>query len=222
MTDHIDEWIPDLVLGTLDGAARDQVQGHLEACARCSAEVADATAAIADMALPLPPVRPHPSVFTSLLASIAAGEPRPEGPTAADRFADLTDRVAELFDLARERVRALLDLIDEPTAWRAGKVAGIRLLDLRGGAALAGADAGLVRLDPGVTFPYHRHVGGEAVLVLEGGFVGDDGAVTARGEGLTFAVETAHAFTAGPEGCLFAVVIWDGLDFTAAPPAARP
>ena len=220
MTGHIDEWIPDLVLGTLDGARRDEVQVHLERCARCSAEVADATAALSDMALPLPPVRPHPGVFTDILASIAAGEPRPAGPTAADRFAELIDRVAELFDLARERVRTLLDLVDEPAAWRRGKVPGISLLDLRGGAGIAGADAGLVRLGPGVAFPYHRHVGGEAALVLEGTIVGDDGAVTGRGEGLRFAPETRHAFAAGPEGCLFAVVIWEGLDFTATPPPA--
>lgn len=215
MRDHIDEWIPDLVLGTLDDARRDEVQIHLDRCARCSGELADATAALSDMALPLPPVRPHPSVFTDILASIAEGEPRPEGPTAADRFTELIDRVAALFDLGRERVRTLLDLVDEPTAWRPGKVPGISLLDLRGGAAIGGADAGLVRMEPGVTFPYHRHVGGETVLVLEGSFVGDDGVVTRRGEGLRFEAETRHEFTARPEGCLFAVVIWEGLDFTA-------
>ena len=220
MSYHIDEWIPDLVLGTLDDARRDEVELHLERCARCSGELADATAALSDMALPLPPVRPHPSVFTDLLTSIAAGEPGPQGATAADRFGELIDRVAELFDLGRERVRALLDLVDEPAAWRPGKVPGISLLDFRGGAALVGADAGFVRLAPGVTFPYHRHVGGEAVLVLEGSFVGDDGVVTRRGEGLRFEAETRHAFTARPEGCLFAVVIWEGLDFTASPPAS--
>lgn len=218
MRDHIDEWIPDLVLGTLDDAMRDEVEGHLERCARCSGELADATAALSDMALPLAPVRPHPGVFTDLLASIAEREPRPERPTAADRFAELIDRVAALFDLTRERVRTLLDLVDEPAAWRPGKVPGIRLLDLRGGAAIAGADAGLVRLEPGVTFPYHRHVGGEAVLVLEGSFVGDDGVVTGRGEGLRFEPESRHDFTARAEGCLFAVVIWQGLDFSASRP----
>lgn len=219
MRDHIDAWIPDLVLGTLDSAARDEVQVHLELCARCAGEVADATAAFSDIALSLPPVRPHASVFTDILTSIAAGEPRPEGPTASDRFADLIDRVAEFFDLTRERVKALLDLVDEPTAWGPGKVAGISLLDFRGGARIAGADAGFVRLEPGTTFPYHRHVGGEVVMVLEGSFVGDDGAITRRGEGLRFAAETCHEFTARAEGCLFAVVIWEGLDFDAVRPA---
>lgn len=219
MRDHIDAWIPDLVLGELDRTTRDAVEVHLEACPRCAGEVAEATAAFSDMALSLPPVRPQPSVFTDILASIAEREPQPEvGST--ERFADLIDQVARLFDLTAERVKTLLGLVNEPTAWRRGKADGITLLDFRGGPAIAGADAGFVRMQPGVTFPYHRHVGGEQVLVLEGSFVGDDGTIVRRGEGLRFDPETRHAFTARAEGCLFAVVIWEGLDFDQVPPGA--
>jgi putative transcriptional regulator len=217
MRDHIDAWIPDLVLGTLDGTARSEVDLHLESCARCAGEVAEATAAFSEMALSLPPVRPQPSVFTDLLASIAEREPQRQG-CSAHRFVDVIDQVARLFDLTAERVKTLLGLVDEPTAWRRGKAEGITLLDFRGGPAIAGADAGFVRMLPGVTFPYHRHMGGEAVLVIEGSFVGDDGTVVRRGEGLRFEAETRHAFTAREEGCLFAVVIWEGLDFDQTPP----
>ncbi|HWM86600.1 MAG TPA: cupin domain-containing protein [Kofleriaceae bacterium] len=215
MNEHIDAWISDLVIGTLDGATRAAVEAHLEECDRCAGEVVAATEALTSVAMSLPPERPHPSVFTNVLASIAEQEPRPEGGTASDRFADLVDRLVELFDLTRERVSTLLELVDEPAAWRRGAADGITLIDFQGGARIAAADAGFVRVAPGVTFPHHRHVGGEVVLVLEGGLVDEDGTVVRRGEAQEFAAGTSHFFVALAEGCVFAAVIWDGLDFAA-------
>lgn len=215
MKEHIDAWIPGLVIGTLDGATQAAVELHLEQCDRCAGEVVAATEALSSVAMSLPPERPHPSVFTNVLASIAENQPRREGQTASDRFADLVGRLVELFDLTRERVRTLLELVDEPAAWRRGAADGITLIDFRGGTRIAGADAGFVRLAPGVTFPHHRHVGGEVVLVLEGGFVDEDGTVVRRGDAQEFAAGTSHFFVALPEGCVFAAVIWGGLDFAA-------
>jgi putative transcriptional regulator len=215
MKEHIDAWIPDLVTGALDGATRAAVEVHLEHCDRCAGEVVAATEALSSVAMSIPPERPHPSVFTNVLASIAVNEPRGEARTASDRFADLVDRLVELFDLTRERVKTLLELVDEPAAWRRGAADGITLIDFRGGTRVAGADAGFVRLAPGATFPYHRHIGGEVVLVLEGGFVDEDGTVVRRGDTQEFAAGTSHFFVAHPEGCVFAAVIWDGLDFAA-------
>jgi quercetin dioxygenase-like cupin family protein len=112
-------------------------------------------------------------------------------------------------------VKTLLELVDEPAAWRRGAADGITLIDFRGGTRVAGADAGFVRLAPDATFPHHRHIGGEVVLVLEGGFVDEDGTIVRRGDAQEFAAGTSHFFVALPEGCLFAAVIWDGLDFAA-------
>ena len=86
---------------------------------------------------------------------------------------------------------------------------------------IAAADAGFVRVAPGATFPHHLHVGGEVVLVLEGGFVDEDGTVVRRGGEQEFAAGTSHFFVALPEGCVFAAVIWDGLDFTASRAGGR-
>jgi anti-sigma factor ChrR (cupin superfamily) len=77
-------------------------------------------------------------------------------------------------------------------------------------------DAGFVRLAPGATFPYHRHIGGELVLLIEGSFIEDDGTVVRAGEGQDLAAGTSHSFTAPPDaGCILAVLIWQGLDFGA-------
>lgn len=215
MNQHIDAWIPDLVIGSLDAATRAAVEAHLERCDRCAGEVVAVTEALSSVPMSLPPERPHPGVFTNVLASIAEKQPRRDESTASARFGDLVDRLVQLFDLTRERVKTLLELVDEPAAWRRGAADGITLIDFRGGTRIAAADAGFVRVAPGATFPHHRHVGGELVLVLEGGFVDEDGTVVRRGEAQEFAAGTSHFFVALPEGCVFAAVIWDGLDFTA-------
>jgi anti-sigma factor ChrR (cupin superfamily) len=46
---------------------------------------------------------------------------------------------------------------------------------LVGGSATAGADVGFVRITAGTTFPPHRHLGEEHVLVLQGSYQDSDG-----------------------------------------------
>lgn len=214
MSEHVDGWIPELVLGTLDPSTRESVEGHLEGCARCAAELVSVGEAFSALAVSLPPVRPHPVARTNLIASLV-DEPREQRP--AHRFGDLIDKLAGFFDVTVERARALVDLIDVPAAWTRGPADGVTLIHLEPGARFAAVDAGFVRVAPGATFPHHRHVGGELVLVLQGAFVEQDGTVVRSGEGQDLAVGTRHSFTALPDQeCILAVLIWDGLDF--APP----
>lgn len=214
MNEHVDDWIPELVLGTLDHATRATVEVHLEHCGRCAAEVAAMGEALSLVGLALPPERPHATVRTNVLAAIVAEKGDREERTES-RFGAIIDRVASFFEVTRERAKRLLALIDEPTAWTRGPAEGINLIDLQAGPRFAGADPGFVRVRPGATFPHHRHVGGELVLVIQGGFVEPDGTVYRAGGGQDLAVGTSHYFTALPgEDCILAVIIWDGLDFT--------
>jgi len=212
MNEHVDGWIPELVLGTLDDPTRASVEGHLASCDRCAAEVVAMDQALCAMAISLPPRRPHPAARTSLLASIAEEEAQD---AQADRFGALTGRLADFFELPLRRVRALVELIDDPAAWSRGPADGIKLIHLHAGPRFADADPGFVILEPGATFPHHRHVGGELVLVLEGSFVDADGAVLRAGDTQDLASDTSHFFVAQDQGCILAVIIRDGLDFTA-------
>jgi quercetin dioxygenase-like cupin family protein len=212
MNEHVDGWIPELVLGTLDDPTRTSVEGHLESCERCAAEVVAMGETLRAMALSVPPERPDPALRTSLLASIVEQD---TGDGGADRFGELTGRLARFFELPLRRVRALVELIDEPAAWSRGPAEGIKLIHLEAGPRFAAADPGFVILEPGATFPHHRHVGGELVLVLQGSFADADGTVLRAGDSQDLASNTSHFFTAQDQGCILAVIIWEGLDFTA-------
>jgi anti-sigma factor ChrR (cupin superfamily) len=217
MNEHIDDWIPELVLGTLDGPTRTMVEVHLESCDRCAAEVVAMGEALSFIPLSLPPERPPRTARTNLLASVVQDQRVREQRPLGDRFGGLIDRLAAFFDMNIERARALAELVSEPAAWSRGPADGINLIHLQGGPRVAGADVGFVIMRPGAIFPHHRHVGGELVLVVEGGFVEDDGTVVRSGESQDLALDTSHSFAALPEGCVLAVVIWDGLDFAEPP-----
>ena len=91
------------------------------------------------------------------------------------------------------------------------------------GGRFASTDVGFVLMAPGATFAHHGHVGGELVLVLEGGFVEDDGTLVRAGQLQDLAAGTRHSFTALPdEGCILAVIIRDGLDFAPPPSSSDP
>jgi putative transcriptional regulator len=212
-SEHVDSWIPELVLGTLDGSMRAAVEAHLEACARCAGERAATEEALSLLALSLPPEPPHPSVRTEVLAAVVEEEQRRKGDTAAGRFAPFVERLARFFDVTAQRARALLELASEPLAWTPGPTSGISLIHLQGGPRFARADAGIVRLAPGARFPRHRHNGDEFGLILEGGFIDADGTVVRRGEQHDRAAGTSHDFVALPEGCTFAAVVIDGIEF---------
>ncbi len=213
MSEHVDGWIPELVLGTLEDPARAEVEEHIDSCHRCAAEAAAAEEALSLLALALPPEAPSPAARTGLLASIVEEEQRNGRRPERGRLAPFADRLARFFDVSLERARALLELATDPRAWTAGPARGISLIHLSAGPQFAGTDAGLVRMAPGARFPLHRHIGHEFGLILEGGFTDADGTILRSGDQHDLNAGTSHDFAALPEGCIFAAVVHDGIEF---------
>lgn len=215
MIDHVDGWIPELVLGTLDGEIRRNVELHVGRCQRCAAEVFAMSEALSALALALPPEPPSRPLRTRLLASVTeeqegrglrASEPGP--------FADMVGRLAEFFDVTVERARTLIALMADPSSWTPGPAEGISLIHVEPGPRVARADVGFVRMAPGVRFPRHRHIGDEFSLILEGGIIDEDGTVVRAGEFHRLPADTSHDFTALPDqGCTFAAAVVDGIEF---------
>lgn len=149
------------------------------------------------LALALEPVVPSPEVRARVL----------RGAAATSRFDDLSARVGELLDLAVDAARALLSRIDDPSVWEPGPAMGVSLYHVQGGAAAAGAITGFVRIPAGGSFPHHRHLGDEHVLILQGAC--DDGArVSRRGDLITMPPDTEHELQVlpGPPLVYLAVV----------------
>jgi quercetin dioxygenase-like cupin family protein len=130
------------------------------------------------------------------------------------RFAPLFGVLSELFDLGDTDLAGLFERAATSEAWVDTPIAGTRLMHLRGGPRVAGADNGLVRIAAGASFPQHRHLGRERVLVLEGGYRDEpSGRVYLAGDLHEMAADTAHAYAALPERpLLLAVSVVAGIE----------
>lgn len=195
-----DARLVEYVLGTLTAAERAALA--LELGPRLEAELTATREALAALSFTLAPRRPPASLRERLLASA-------RGPA---RFAPFIDRVARFIDVAAERARELLASLEDPATWLPSPGPNIHLVHLQGGPACAAADVGFVRVAAGTTFPLHRHLGDEHVLVLQGTYVDSDGSDYRPGD-LAFKPEgSSHEFTAGPDQDLIYVTVFHGVE----------
>jgi putative transcriptional regulator len=127
-------------------------------------------------------------------------------------WAPFVRRGASLLDVDADTMGALFSGMDDVGRWMQGPGDGIDLFHIDAGPAVAGAITGFVRLAPGATFPHHRHVGFEDVVVLQGSFF-DDGVEVFAGMEAPRPPSSAHAARAGVNGCVYLAVSRDGLAF---------
>jgi putative transcriptional regulator len=204
MIEHVDELLTDFILGKLAEDERKRVEAHLATCARCASEALATQEAIAIFAWATPPVKPSPEARMRLLQAT-----RPVQPL---KPMQLVDQLAQFFDVSVATARSILHKASNPAAWVASPLPGMHLLHVLGGKRLAGADAGLVRLAGGMSFPWHTHLGEEQTLILEGGVTLNDGHVQRVGEILVMDGGSRHAYTVHEEGCTFALTLHGGVD----------
>ena len=206
---HVIDRLPDLWLGDLSAKERAEIDAHVGQCARCAAEARAMNETFANLALAIPPISPSPHIKARVLAA-AAGK---------GRLAQYVAQLARFFDVTAEKARALLDVVDEPSAWEPGPVEGVALLHLNGGPRFAMADCGLVRFPAGMDWPLHRHVGPESMFIFEGGIVETDGTRWVAGQELHKPAGSEHAFKILPEtDCVCAVIVNEGIEM---PPGTK-
>jgi anti-sigma factor RsiW len=134
MTGEIRELLPLYALGILEVDEAAIVERAVAGDAGLAAELAAHQQTTDALGAAIRPVVPAPAVRDRLLASIGAGRP--------ERFAE---RCATLFDVALDRARELLGLIERPASW-VTQIPGIDLVHFEGGPAVAAADCGFVRV----------------------------------------------------------------------------
>jgi putative transcriptional regulator len=157
------------------------------------------------------PTAPSAGLRGAVLASVAG----------RTKLAGFAERLAALFDLGAERAAELLrEATGDASGWQAIPLPGVRLFHLAGGPRVAGADCGLVRLEPGARFPLHRHGGDEWVFVLTGEAEEEEtGARWLPGDVLYRGPGSFHAYRAvGGAPFVFAVVLHDGIEIAEPPP----
>lgn len=191
------ELLPLYALGLLEPDEAGIVERAVARDAELAAELRAYDRA-ADRLLAVPPsVQPSAAVRVRLLASAGAG-----------RFERFAAGIADLYDVAVDRAREILGLLEDPGR-REATFPGASLLHFAAGPACAGADTGFVIMAPGARFPWHGHDGDERVLCLQGTIIDDDGTVYGPGDIQVKGPGTAHEFRAGDgEELIFAARVF--------------
>jgi putative transcriptional regulator len=197
MTERALALLPDYVLGLLGEAETREVEKALAASPDLVAEMRAISDAYESLATSLAPVAPSAEARLRLVEAIGT----------ADRFLPFLDDLAKMFDLAADKVRTLLRLLDDIGSWEEGPLPGIRLVHFEGGPNAYAADTGFVRLPPGLHFPYHTHDGPEVSYILSGAIRDDDGTVYGPGEMVVKGREDAHEYWVLEDECLIGIAL---------------
>jgi putative transcriptional regulator len=203
MSGHLPE--VSLLEAALDHTAdlHPEAAAHLAACASCSRRVQELIEDLATITTQQT-VAPPPALRERILA--ATGEP--EGAP----FAGFARRLGRMFDLEPAQAEKILVDAHGDTAWELwGPFSYFHFAP--GKSLQSGAEAGIVRLEPGVRFPRHRHRGDEYALVLRGILREDlSGRESLPGDVLHMAEGTRHTVTCTSTGrCVFAVLLHGGM-----------
>jgi anti-sigma factor ChrR (cupin superfamily) len=200
----IRELLPLYALGILDSAEAMAVERAVATDSTLAAELASYQASAE---LLVAPVTPPSAVKARLMASTGGG-----------RFEKMSQRMAQMFDVAVDKAREFLGLIERPASWEQEQ-GGISLVHFAGGPAYAAADCGFVRLEPGAIFPPHKHLGEEAMMVLHGQ-LRDGASNRLLGPGdlvIQSQGSEHHLICEGSEPCIFAARAMNGIEVAGAP-----
>lgn len=199
----IRDLLPAYALGCLGDEEAELVVNAVSADPLLAAELDELLVAGGDLALLATPVTPAPGVRDRLLDSVRG-----------ERFARFNRRFAELFDVAVDRARELLGMIDQPAAWEPGPSPHSWLAHFSAGPRLATADAGFIRLERGQRFAWHRHHGDELCLILQGEAEDSVCGTLRAGDESQMVGGTEHDFAAVGDQDLIVAVWVNGVDFS--------
>lgn len=185
-------------MGSLDDAEAASVEDHLAGCKQCQNALDQHLLLCA--ALDKKPGQPG---LERLLAEA----------TPLSRFEQFADRIAAISDVARETAIDWLTRIDEAISWSETAMEGLELFHVDGGPAVEGAIFGFVRLEPGMEFPEHTHLGQERIFVIQGGLRDENGVVHGPGNLVERAAGSSHEISAEPGvPLIYLNIVHEGLE----------
>jgi hypothetical protein len=129
-----------------------------------------------------------------------------------ERFRPFYVELDKYFAIGVENLRAILRKIDDPVNYQDAPMPGVRFFHFAPGASSGFAEAGIVQLAKGASFPRHRHVGDEVNFILEGTLI-DAGITYGPGSAVVNAAGSAHAYSAGRSRDLVLVAGHNGITY---------
>jgi quercetin dioxygenase-like cupin family protein len=128
------------------------------------------------------------------------------------RYAPFVVRTAALWKVSEQRVDRIFADSARWADWKRTPLPGVRILPVADDEN--GAHTFMVRFAPGVRFPRHRHIGSEALLVLEGSYTDTLGRAVRPGDLHEMASGTEHGFAVAKDGPCIGAVLQHGREFT--------
>ncbi len=195
----------DYLLGNLDPSDDAELAGLLEK-EDTDARLTQLGSSLQVLAEGVDPVSPSETLKSHILSSATR--------TAQGRLTGFARRLADFFRFGLEQAQAILNTVGDlqHAAWSSNPREGVWLQHFSGGESLAGADCGLIHLDPGVDVDRHEHLGDEWMFIIEGFVTTDCGRKLAPGDVLHSTEGSRHSFTVDQEtGCVFGVIVTNGI-----------
>jgi predicted ChrR family anti-sigma factor len=201
MSDHIDELLPEALLAPLPAPEQARLDAHLERCDRCRALASACLESLSDVALSAPPIMPQPGLLASILAGLDAQPP----------YEGFVRRFARLFELDEARAREVLLASSDPDGW-GSFLPGVFAFPFEPGPSLLHANAAVVRVAAGATYPRHTHIGEEVTFILAGELVDHPSGKHFRpGDVLLQGPRSTHSFSIPTDAdCTSAVLLFGG------------
>lgn len=201
-----DPRLTDFALGACSAAEQREVEAHLHGCEECRRLARGLGDTLARLPLGLPlQAAPPDETRGRLFASV----------DHLERFSPHAPALSDALAVPENDARLVLHRFSDDDGWRPAPVPGVTWRKAPVGAPRAGATAILARVEPGASFPRHKHLGDELTLVVQGAILDehgriDAGRVTARRDG------SEHTITADPSlpTCLCAIVALGGIEFS--------
>jgi quercetin dioxygenase-like cupin family protein len=129
------------------------------------------------------------------------------------RYAPFFGRLAHMWHAPEAQVLSELTRAKDPQSWRSSLLPGLKTFDVQLAAAPVAGHARLLHFAPGAHFPKHRHHGTEHVLVLEGSYADQDGAIRGAGDEQSMLAQTEHELRILGNGPCVAAVVDGGVKF---------
>ena len=201
MTDHVQNQLWDWLQGAVSESVEIEVRAHLKSCESCQRALDSELSVLAKFEAAR---RSAPRTVRGRLLDDA---------TTLARFSRYTHEIASLADVDTDTAQKWLSQIEDSEVWSDTALEDMHLFHIDGGPAVENAIVGFVRLQPETSFPEHTHVGSEAIFIIQGVIIDENGERHRPGARVERDPGSTHEITAAPgHPAVYLSVVHEGIE----------